>query len=127
MSDLDDLRAKYAAAVAQREKARLAWLEEAAAAKLLKQQIHAIEHPPRPKKERGLRPDDDLAFLDTVQPLPKDPAARRAEVRRRQRIRSALAYERLLEITRQAQEQMNAGPDPESIAEFIARRDREHP
>lgn len=60
----------------------------------VKAKIRAIEHPPRPRNERGLKLDDDLSFIfhEGRTSWPKSKEARHAEKWRRERIKTALWY-----------------------------------
>jgi hypothetical protein len=124
---LQALQAEYSAAVVWRERALKNYRESAAAARQLKQQIHALEHPPRPRcpVERGLRLDDDLSFLGKSLRYPKDPQERRLEQRRRERIRTAIEHALFAE-RRRTETALEPSPlESMTMAEFIQTRDRE--
>jgi hypothetical protein len=124
---LQALRAKYAAAVERRERALRNYRKCAGEARHLKGQIHALEHPPQPRRvaERGLRPDDDLSFLGKSLRYPKDPQERRLEQRRRERIRTAIEHALFAE-RRRTETALEPSPlESMTTEEFIKTRDRE--
>jgi hypothetical protein len=94
VNDLATLKQHLAEALQRRDAVQAQLSQHHAEVRRLRAAIKAIEHPPRPPRERGLKPDDDLSFL--WQPgrtrWPKDKEARRAEKRRRTRIAYALDW-----------------------------------